>query len=95
MKHSGLDQVSRNNSKTGNVFSASFEERVGCEEEFAKKFKGLVFRFFCSLGRCRFAEWGRLPLSWGLRMISFDCSKLCFVVIIIMMIINTLTGSSS
>ena len=40
MKHSGLDQVSRNNSKTGNVFSASFEERVGCEEEFAKKFKG-------------------------------------------------------
>ena len=49
MKHSGLDQVSRNNSKTGNVFSASFEERVGCEEEFAKKFKGLVFRFFAHL----------------------------------------------
>ena len=66
-------QDSRNDSKMGNVFSAFFKNNffwlwgwVGQKSFFAKKIKS-----FFSLGRCRLAEWGRLPLSWRMKCVFF------------------------
>ena len=61
-------QDSRNDSKMGNVFSAFF---LALRMSWPKKFFAKKIKSFFSLGRCRLAEWGRLPLSWRMKCVFF------------------------
>ena len=71
MKHSGLDQVSRNNSKTGNVFSASFKKGLAVRRSLPKSLKVWFSDFFCLTWTLSFRRMGSTAALLGIENDKF------------------------